>query len=323
MRNITLYVLLIRVYGIIIILLMSGCAVSWETLDAVGPATVTMKTSSTINGIHRTALVHIPEGYDPGKKYPLVVVIHGAFSTAAKMEQETGFSTLADQEGFVVVYPNGMGIFGLLQHWNAGHCCGKAAKDNLDDVAFIRECIEQVAEKLNIDRKRIYLTGFSNGGMLVYTYVAANSSRVAAFAALGAAVGGRDSPEKEFWLPQSPESPVPALIIHGSDDQAIPVQGGVSPKKNGSREYLSLQESVQFWLGANKCEKKRESESSFKDKVRTYHWRNCSEQTKVELHILEGWQHRWPGSLYTSGHPDFSGFDASGLVWQFFKNYSL
>ena len=157
--------------GVILMILsqfLIGCTTSLPKKHIVGPKTYKNKVDIRISGFRRTYLVHIPPDYNPQNPLPLVVVIHGAFDTAKGMEKFSGFSDLADREGFVVLYPNGMGILGFLQHWNAGHCCGKAANDNLDDVGFVAATIEDVSARLAIDRSRVYMVGFSNGGMLIY-----------------------------------------------------------------------------------------------------------------------------------------------------------
>jgi hypothetical protein len=92
--------------------------------------------------------------------FAMVVVIHGVFDTVKGMEKFSGFSHLANQENFVVLYPEGIGIFGYLQHWNAGHCCGKAANDKIDDVGYLADAIKNVCNRLSIDRNRIYMVGF-------------------------------------------------------------------------------------------------------------------------------------------------------------------
>jgi len=76
------------------------------------------------------------------------LALHGAFGTAGTMERQSGFSELADREGFVVAYPNGIGLFGHLQHWNAGHCCGRAEMDRVDDVGFLRYVIRDVSSRV-------------------------------------------------------------------------------------------------------------------------------------------------------------------------------
>ncbi|MEN8780988.1 MAG: PHB depolymerase family esterase, partial [Desulfobacterales bacterium] len=157
----------------------------------VRPKTYQGAVDIRINGFRRTYLVHIPPGYTPEIPLPLVVVIHGAFDTAEGMEKFSNFSRLADTENFIVMYPNGFGIMGFLQHWNAGHCCGKAADDKLDDVGFVAAAIEDVDVRLKIDRDRIYMVGFSNGGMLVYRFAAERGELLAAIAPLAASIGGR------------------------------------------------------------------------------------------------------------------------------------
>jgi polyhydroxybutyrate depolymerase len=161
--------------GIILVvlsLLYMGCAVSLPQDRPVGPKTYKNTLNIRVLGARRTYLVHIPSDYNPQKQLPLVVVIHGAFDTAKGMEKFSGFSDLADKEKFIVMYPNGIGILGFFQHWNAGHCCGKAASDNVDDVGFLAAAIEDVSARLKIDAARIYMVGFSNGGMMAYRFAA-------------------------------------------------------------------------------------------------------------------------------------------------------
>jgi polyhydroxybutyrate depolymerase len=85
-------------------------------------------------GARYPCLVHISSNYHPQKPLLLVALIHGASDIAKDMEKYFGFSDLANRENFIVMYPSGMGILGFFQHRNVGHCCGKAASDNADDV---------------------------------------------------------------------------------------------------------------------------------------------------------------------------------------------
>jgi polyhydroxybutyrate depolymerase len=128
--------------------------------DLPSPGTYDQKTEIRAAGFRRSYRWHLPEGYDGRTPLPLVVAIHGAFSGAKAFERETGFSALADREGFIVAYPNGIGLFGLLRHWNSGHCCGKARKDDIDDVGFVATVIDQISERLLVDRGRIYVVGY-------------------------------------------------------------------------------------------------------------------------------------------------------------------
>jgi polyhydroxybutyrate depolymerase len=152
--------------------LLTACTKTLPKNGVPVSATYERELDIKANGFYRTYLIHVPPGYDAKKPMPLVVVIHGAFDTAAGMETFSGFSELADQKNFLVLYPNGMGLFGWLQHWNAGHCCGKAAEDKIDDVGFLEAAISDVRARLRVDPKRVYVVGFSNGGMMAYRFAA-------------------------------------------------------------------------------------------------------------------------------------------------------
>lgn len=304
------------------LLLVAGCANTFQENTLSGPTTLQLKVASTINTLRRTALVHLPRDFNPAIKYPLLVVLHGAFSTAEIMEEETGFSRIADREGFVVLYPEGMGIFGFLQHWNAGHCCGKAAQDDLNDVGFIRECIDKASEFIQIDEKKVYMTGFSNGGMMVYRYASERTLDLAAISVLGASIGGRPTGDEPIWIPESPSVPLPIMIVHGMADTAVPPEGGISPKKGGTREYLPLTSSIDFWLSANRCEPTFDEKTSYSERVTMREWSRCEEGSAVQANYIENWSHRWPGPFFTNTDPELSTFDISEDIWEFFKQYS-
>jgi len=308
---------------VVLLLLLSSCATSFEERVIKGGQTVEMAVESTINGLRRDALVHIPSGYNEKSRYPLIVVIHGAFSTAEKMERETGFSELADSEKFIALYPNGIGLMGFLQHWNGGHCCGKAAADDIDDVAFLQECIDKAADVLSIDQSRIYLTGFSNGGMLTYKFAAERSQVPAALAVLGASVGGRVKPEDDFWLPAQPENPLPLMIVHGLADETVPARGGRSISKGGTREYLSLEETTLFWLRANGCQDEHIENSYYSGQVNVKNWQKCMGKSSIQVHTISGWGHSWPGKYHTSGSDQLKNYNISRIIWEFFEKYTV
>lgn len=148
----------LTVFILLLVLGWTGCTRGIPKGRITGPHTYEQEMDIQANGFNRTYRVHVPPQYDHTTKLPLVVVIHGAFDTAEGMEMYSGFSHLSDEEGFLVLYPNGMGLFSFLQHWNAGHCCGKAAKDNIDDVGFIAAAITDACVRLHVDRRRIYVS---------------------------------------------------------------------------------------------------------------------------------------------------------------------
>jgi polyhydroxybutyrate depolymerase len=252
-------------------------------------------------------------------------MLHGAFSTAKEAEIQTGFSELADKENFIVIYPDGaFGILGFLQHWNAGHCCGKAAEDNIDDLGFLDMVIADVRERFNIDKNRLYLVGFSNGGMMTYRYAAERSGSVAAAASVAASIGGRASQLDDVWVIPAPAHTVPLITFHGKDDRNVPYHGGRSPLKGGTREYFSVEQSIDFWVINNKCDHIPRLDKIYSGMITRQMWTECdnTKNIMVMLYSLEDWGHIWPGRFFTEKlddtHP-LKGFDAAEIIWEFFK----
>src|SRR5439155_27354104 len=116
-------------------------------------------------------------GYDPKKPMPLVVAYHGFSMTADMMPWFTGLTKKADEAGFLLVYPNGTGY---LQAWNAGGFPGGLSKTKVDDVGFTAKLLDEVATIVNVDVKRVYATGMSNGAMMCHRLSAELSDRFAA-----------------------------------------------------------------------------------------------------------------------------------------------
>lgn len=312
------------IFSLILGLFLGGCMATLPLHPAAGPRTYKKYMGLGFNGVRRSYLVHIPAGYDPEKPSPLVVVIHGAFDTAKGIEKYSGFSALADRENFVVLYPNGMGLFGLLQHWNAGHCCGKAAADNWDDVGFLSAVIEDACARLKIDAQRIYMAGFSNGGMLTYRFAAERGDILAAAAPMAASIGGRPSKDAPEWRIPKPAKPVAMMIVHGLADADVSYEGGVSRPRGGTRTYWSVEASVKFWVMNNGCERRAADTYSNEGRIQQKSWENCRNDADVALLLIQGWGHVWPGPYFTSElakTDPLRGFDAAEIIWAFFKSH--
>ena len=160
----------------------------------------------------RTYLTYRPA--TAGKDAPLVVVLHGAAGSGRQAQESYGWDAAADKGGFVVVYPDGVN-----RTWNAGPgCCGVAARDNVDDVAFITRLVDEIP---SIDKKRVYATGISNGAMLAYRLACEKDI----FAAIGPVAGTMIS---DCPAPK----PLSIIHIHGESDPTIPYEGGPGRRSN-------------------------------------------------------------------------------------------
>jgi len=306
------------------VLLLTGCTPVLKSSRIEGPASYVHTMDLSTDGFQRSYRVHVPTGYDGEKPLPLVVVIHGAFDTAKGMETVSGFSRLADRETFIVLYPNGIGILGYLQHWNAGHCCGKAAADNIDDVGYLAAAIEDVSARLAVDRRRVYMVGFSNGGMLAYRFAAERGDLLAAAAPLAASAGGRASAGVPEWRIPDPVTPLPLLVMHGLADDDVPFAGGRSEHRGGERTYWPADASIQIWLGRNGCEGPPVESFLNRGAVKVRKWESCRHQTAVVFYGLEKWGHVWPGPYFTGDLPadnPLHNFDAADIIWTFFRQF--
>jgi len=304
-------------------LLLASCLPGLPDLpQSPPPGNYRVNTPIRFNLSQRDFLLHVPQGYRGGVPLPLLLVMHGAFSTAVQTERETGFSALADREGFLVAYPEGIGVFGFLQHWNAGHCCGKAATDGVDDVAFVDAVIAEIRRRLNLDPQRIYMVGMSNGGMFTYRYAAERTTTLAAAAVVAGTIGSHQVGGGASWQLPTPAAALPLIVFHGLSDDHVPAAGGNSPLKGAARTYAAVAEATAFWRTANGCQGEP-VEVPWQGGQRRQ-WLGCAEGSSVEVNLLTDWEHQWPAPYFTgglpTGHP-LRGFDASTRTWEFLRRH--
>lgn len=313
-----------RLFLIPVLTLLTGCMATLPEISEPPTGSYRVSTSITYNMSYRTFLLHVPPNYNSKKPLPLVVVLHGAFSTGGQTENETGFSALADTEHFLVAYPEGIGIFGLLQHWNAGHCCGKAADNQIDDVSFVADVINTVRQKLTVDPTRIYMAGMSNGGMLTYRFATERVNDLAAAAIVSGAIGSTVGGQSQSWQLQQPAKALSIIGFHGIDDDAVPADGSRTPAKDGSRSYRSVTDAIDFWRNADGCDTGPSTKFFNNGTVKHMAWDNCSNGSSVEYFLLLGWGHQWPAPWFTNrlaaDHP-LRGFDATKKIWEFFSRF--
>lgn len=269
------------------------------------------------DGLERSFNIHLPLSYSESEEWPLVVVLHGGGGNASSIERSTGFSELADEEGFIVVYPNGTGNFkSTLLTWNAGHCCAYALENDTDDVGFFRAMIDEIKSRLNIDPDRIYVTGMSNGGMMTHRLGAECSDIVSAIAPVAGSIGGKGAVNSPLWIPPQPSKPVSVLIIHGTADSHVLYEGGHGPDTTGTRVDISVTESVEFWAKANGCDVDSPLVSSLIG-LSYIVYTEGKQDTIVQVIAIENGEHTWPGS---SKDP-LNRIDAAITIWEFFKNH--
>jgi len=270
-------------------------------------------------GLRRSYRVHLPPAYDGRRALPLVVAVHGAFSSPTRFASRTGFDRIADEAGFVVAYPAGFAP--PLRHWNSGHCCGVVRALGIDDVEFLDAVIADARGHLVVDPSRIYLVGHSNGGMLTHRFVAERPGRVAAAAVVAGTIGGRPSGDEPAWKIPRAEAPVPMLILHGRLDETVAYEGGADARSRSGRTWISAARSARFWSEQAGCAVAPRRDVLYDGMVKRDVWDSAA-GCRVEFHTIEGWGHGWPGASATGtlepDHP-LRGFDATRAIWDFFR----
>lgn len=230
---------------------------------------------------------------------PLVIVLHGGGGNGESMIAR--WADRARAEGLVLAAPDGIGRLGNRGTWNAGGCCGEALRDGVDDIRFVAAVIDDVARRLPVDPHRVYVAGFSNGGMLAQRLALALPERIAAVAVVAGALFGDETP---------PRLPVPILLIHGLADDVVPVAGGMSPTRlvarGQTRPFLPLRDTLAFWRRADGCTGVASPGRTAAGRLETYG--PCADQTSVALLTLADGGHAWPS-------------DATDKIWSFFTRF--
>jgi polyhydroxybutyrate depolymerase len=265
----------------------------------------------------RTYEIHLPNGQSPKDPAALVIVLHGGGGNAANAERMSGMSAKSDREGFVAVYPNGTAgrPGGQLLTWNAWRCCGPALDRNVDDVAFIRSVVDDVAKRYPIDRKRIYAAGLSNGGMMSYRLGCEAGDLFAAIAPVAGALNSYD-------CTTGPK--VSVIAFHGTADKHVLFDGGHPQTSFDShnRADNSVAFAMQTWRKRNACEGTDPGEK--KGSIIHHAWK-CAGGTAVELYAVEGGGHAWPGGQkgIRFGNVDTptTEISATDLMWDFFAKH--
>ena len=303
--------------------------------DALPPGN--LQFTIDFDGSAREYLVHVPAAVQSGKRLPVVFNFHGGGSDAPAEKAYSQMDATADRHGFIVVYPQGIPPAPgqqSLRTWNAGKCCGPAKRTNADDVGFTLAVLDDLAARTPVDKRRVYATGISNGGMMAYRLAVDASKRVAAVASVAGQV------EVTRF---APSRPVPVMEFHSVDDPRALYNGGVGLPFPGTairNQFDSVQEGIDRWVAYDGCHRgpttgpTQQGQPGSGDEGETatkITYAPCKQGAEVVLWKLTGSGHVWPGTPI-----DVSGtargavlgeptkiVDANELMWEFFAEHPL
>lgn len=243
-------------------------------------------------------------GYDTNYQNPrpLLIVLHGAGSSAASMIQATNFNLIAGEEKFIIVYPDA--FQGL---WNFGEECGMAFPERPDDLHFIKYIIDEVIKNYNVDQKKIFITGYSMGGYFTYYLAEKLKGSITAIAPVAATM-------PRFISKYETPNKLSVLIILGTKDDSVNYEGTV-----GDCGKFSGMESIQYWASINGCASQAETTYMPDNgidylKIRIDNFVNCDHPYETKLISIEGGGHRW----YMNDE-----INTSEIIFNFFQDKSL
>jgi polyhydroxybutyrate depolymerase len=208
--------------------------------------------------------------------------------------------------------------------WNDGRIASAWAVPP-DDVAYIAALLDDVADRLPIDPRRIFVVGMSNGAAMAGRLACELADRIAAAAQMAGTAG------VDVLAGCRPARPVAMLDIHGSADRVAPYEGGSRRGlagrlmlRRGVAASVSVDAWAEFWVAANGASTAAAvSELPPDTTIRT--WRGRTPASDVVFYRVEGAGHAWPGSRFTV--PAFlfgrtsRTFDATRVCWEFFATH--
>ena len=252
------------------------------------------ETTRTINvgGQRREYVLYVPRSYNNANKAPLLLDFHALMTSANYQISNSGTKQVADEEGFIVAYPQGIN-----NAWNIGPCCTESRA--VDDVGFARAVVEEVSAQACVDEQRVYATGYSNGGGMAYMLACRAADMFAAVAPAAFDMIAETACE--------PSRPVSVFAARGTRDSIVPFEGGKSTPPTRYRldpiTFLGAEGSFEKWADINHCSG---TPANLGNNCKGYS--NCDGDTEAVLCTATGGTHKaWEA-------------EAS---WNFLKNHTL
>lgn len=282
--------------------------------------------SHVFNGKERRYVLHIPDDHDGTSTIPLVIFLHGGGGNAESAQNFTNFNNVSENEGFLIAYPEA--FFESAPNnfvWADGR--GLAPdKLGIDDVGFVNSLTSTLMEEYNINSRKVYLCGFSNGSFLTQR-IAFEANQL--YAAIGTLGGTMSISQYESG---DPERAIPMMYVFGTDDPLVPYEGGFVSGNPNLEEVVSAEAAVDFWVQNNDCTDSSgptelpDLVSSDNSTVTVFEYTQGDNGSAVIFYRVNGAGHTWPGVLLPGQEAlGATNLDilASSELWHFFDQFEL
>jgi polyhydroxybutyrate depolymerase len=255
-------------------------------------------------GETRSYVLHVPPAYDGERALPLVINLHGLGSNSQEQDRYSGLPAKAAEEGFLLVSPQGQGPIGF---WNISRVSAGLA----NDVDYLTLLLDALEEQLCVDPARVYSTGMSNGGLMSSRLGCDLGGRIAAFASVAGVTFPGDC---------APATQVAVMAMHGNRDPVIPFEGGpVGIAALSNVTFPAVRDSLEQWAAANGCDEVPQEEQ-ISEHVSLERYEGCEGGVTVELYVIDGGGHTWPGAAVDVPRLGATTreISATDLLWEFF-----
>ena len=277
----------------------------------VSPEGLTERLTLSHNGRDRRYFLHVPENLP--QHAPLLIVMHGYTGSAGNIMEYSGLNQVADENGFVVAYPQGVRDESGNRFFNVGYDFHSDEDAAVDDIGFIRALVGSLQETYSLSEKNVFATGMSNGGDMSYLLACQASDVFKAIAPVAGMI--------LQWIYDScsPENPMPVFEIHGTNDYVTYWEGDMN-NEDGWGAYPDVPTMMNFWVDLNGLELSEttdlaDSNTSDGSNVVFERYFSESSSNEVWLYKVVGGGHDWPGA---NGNMDIN---ASTEMWMFFSKF--
>lgn len=248
----------------------------------------------------RVYYLHVPASVTGAKSVPLVVMLHGRGSDGrAAASPYYGWVALADQQGFIVAFPDAVG---RPRSWRPAWGGRKSP-----DSAFLCALLDELQKRCRVDPARVFLTGHSSGGIMSLSFAATHGERVAAIGPVAGTIGAG-----LLRIPR-PRTPVSVILVHGMADRIVPYDAERG-KRAAYPMLTGAPDSAAFWALHNGCGKQPVRTELADGRVHLDVWSGGKAGTRVELYSIERGQHGWPAAR--------SALPATARIWAFFTAHA-
>lgn len=269
-----------------------------SSLPEGGPGTHML--SFEHDGVTREAIVYVPQSYSSDEAAPLLFNFHGFGGTAADYMEWADMRPLADEYGFLLVYPQGSLLDGA-SHWNSA-APSADNKSDADDFGFVERLIDTIAAPFAVDANRVYAAGYSSGAMMAFGLACYRSDRIAAVAAVSGTM------LDDIGVSCTPSHPTSVITLHGTSDAVLPYDGGAG--------MFSAQGIVDYWTDLDHITAAPTTGSSDDDgtQVDFFAYAGGDNGTEVQHFRVAGGEHVW-FDVSVDGVP------ANRVVWEFLSRF--